>query len=105
MDPFGCHIFLTLAPKNKDFYPELLYLHKKTTKLKPVGKSKSYEITAVGWNYDTPSENTTGAILLGTSKGLILETEIGPEGDKIFQSGIEQYWKQVKHFFKLLYEC
>lgn len=31
---------------------------------------------------------TTGPILLGTSKGLIFETEINPNGS-------EAYWKQV----------
>lgn len=40
-------------------------------------------------------------IILGTSKGLIFETEIMSDGDKFFTSGfsgIEQYWKQVSKF-------
>lgn len=36
-----------------------------------------------------------GDLLVGTSKGLIFETEIVLEGDKFFSSSLEQYWKQV----------
>jgi hypothetical protein len=52
-------------------------------------------VTAVGWNFSNDSHITTGPILLGTSKGLIFETVIGLDGDRIFQSSLEQYWKQV----------
>ena len=52
-------------------------------------------MTAVGWNFGNDSDATTGPILLGTSKGLIFETEIGLDGDRIFQSSLEQYWRQV----------
>lgn len=59
------------------------------------GKFKGHEITAVGWNFANTSETTTGPILLGTSKALIFETEIGLNGDKIFNTSLEQYWRQV----------
>ena len=52
-------------------------------------------MTAVGWNFGNDSDVTTGPILLGTSKGLIFETEIVLDGDRIFQSSLEQYWRQV----------
>lgn len=58
-------------------------------------KFKNHEVTAVGWNFSNDSDSTTGPILLGTSKGLIFETEIAFDGDRMFQSGLEQYWKQV----------
>lgn len=37
LDPLGYHLLITLTPKNGDNPPpELLYLHRKTTKLKQV---------------------------------------------------------------------
>ncbi|XP_014607285.1 PREDICTED: vacuolar protein sorting-associated protein 18 homolog isoform X2 [Polistes canadensis] len=95
LDPLGYHLLITLTSKNGDNPPpELLYLHRKTTKLKQAGKFKGHEITAVGWNFSNTSETVTGPILLGTSKGLIFETEIS-DGDKIFNTSLEQYWRQV----------
>lgn len=58
-------------------------------------KFRGHEVTAVGWNFGNGSDVTTGPILLGTSKGLIFETEIALDGDRIFQSSLEQYWRQV----------
>lgn len=96
LDPLGYHLLISLTPKNGDNPPpELLYLHRKTTKLKQAGKFKGHEITAVGWNFSNTSETNTGPILLGTSKGLIFETEISLDGDKIFNTSLEQYWRQV----------
>ncbi|XP_076171976.1 vacuolar protein sorting-associated protein 18 dor [Ptiloglossa arizonensis] len=96
LDPLGNHLLITLVSKNQDNSPpELFYLHRKTTKLKQAGKFKGHEITAVGWNFANTSETTTGPILLGTSKALIFETEIGLNGDKIFNTSLEQYWRQV----------
>ncbi|XP_012246448.1 vacuolar protein sorting-associated protein 18 homolog isoform X2 [Bombus vosnesenskii] len=98
LDPLGNHLLISLVPKSQDPPnppPELFYLHRKTTKLKQAGKFKGHEITAIGWNFSNSSETTTGPILLGTSKGLIFETEIGLDGDKIFNTSLEQYWRQV----------
>ncbi|XP_071871160.1 vacuolar protein sorting-associated protein 18 dor isoform X2 [Bombus fervidus] len=98
LDPLGNHLLISLVPKSQDppnSPPELFYLHRKTTKLKQAGKFKGHEITAIGWNFSNSSETTTGPILLGTSKGLIFETEIGLDGDKIFNTSLEQYWRQV----------
>lgn len=74
---------------------ELVYLSRKSNKLKPSTRFRGYEVTEVGWNHFNDSDATTGPILLGTSKGLIFEAEIVQEGDKFFSSGLEQYWKQV----------
>ncbi|XP_076650787.1 vacuolar protein sorting-associated protein 18 dor isoform X1 [Halictus rubicundus] len=104
-DPLGNHLLIALVPKNpsaKDSPPsELFYLHKKTTKLKQASKFKGHEITAIGWNFQNTSETTTGPILLGTSKGLIFETEIGLDGDKIFNTSLEQYWRQLPNYLPL----
>lgn len=87
LDPLGYHLLITLVPRHGDNpLPEIFYLHRKTTKLKQAGKFKGHEITAVGWNFSNISETTSGPILLGTSKGLIFETEIGLETDKIFNT-------------------
>jgi hypothetical protein len=99
VDPTGNHLLLTFAPKSLEGGPELLYLSRKSNKLKSTTKFRGHEFTEVAWNHLNDSESTTGPILLGTSKGLIFETEIVLEGDKFFTSGfsssLEQYWRQV----------
>ncbi|XP_043280093.1 vacuolar protein sorting-associated protein 18 homolog isoform X2 [Venturia canescens] len=96
LDPMGNHLLIALLPRNDENPPaDLFYLHRKTTKLKQAGKFRGHKITAVGWNFANTSETVSGPILLGTSKGLIFETEIGLDGDKIFNTSLEQYWKQV----------
>jgi len=103
LDPLGYHLLITLVSRHGDNPPsELFYLHKKTTKLKQAGKFKGHEITAVGWNFSNTSETSSGPILLGTSKGLIFETEIGLETDKIFNTSLEQYWRQVLITYTLI---
>ncbi|XP_076764775.1 vacuolar protein sorting-associated protein 18 homolog isoform X1 [Xylocopa sonorina] len=104
LDPLGNHLLIVLTPKfaySENIPPEVFYLHKKTTKLKQASKFKGHEITAVGWNFSNSSETTTGPILLGTSKGLIFETEIGLDGDKIFNTSLEQYWRQLPNYLPL----
>jgi hypothetical protein len=102
VDPTGNHLLLTFAPKSLEGGPELLYLSRKSNKLKSTTKFRGHEFTEVAWNHLNDSESTTGPILLGTSKGLIFETEIVLEGDKFFTSGfsssLEQYWRQVSRF-------
>ncbi|XP_023944562.2 vacuolar protein sorting-associated protein 18 homolog isoform X2 [Bicyclus anynana] len=94
LDPLGYHLLMTFAARNKDGSPELVYLHRKSSKLKPVTKSKNYEVTEVGWNYENMSLTSTGPILLGTSQGHILETELEAESDKMFTAS-QQYWRQI----------
>lgn len=60
-----------------------------------LSKIRWQEVTAVAWNYSNSSRTSSGAILLGTSKGLIYETDITSESDSIFQGSLEEYWKQV----------
>ncbi|KAG5863342.1 hypothetical protein JTB14_023117 [Gonioctena quinquepunctata] len=98
LDPTGNHLLLTFAPKT-DGGSELLYLSKKSDKLRSTTKFRGNEFTEVAWNTTNESESTTGPILLGTSKGLIFETEIVLDGDKFFtssfSSSLEQYWRQL----------
>ncbi|KOB74633.1 Vacuolar protein sorting-associated protein 18-like protein [Operophtera brumata] len=78
LDPLGFHLLMAFTARTKviDASPELVYLHRRSVKPKPVSKSRNYEVTEVGWNMENSSEMTTGPILLGTSQGHILETEI-----------------------------
>ncbi|XP_026470217.1 vacuolar protein sorting-associated protein 18 homolog [Ctenocephalides felis] len=95
IDPYGNHLLIALTSRQPESSSELIYLNRKSNKLKASNKFRGYEITEVGWNCNVCSETTTGHILLGTSKGLIFETEMGLDGDKIFHSSLEQYWRQI----------
>ncbi|XP_046406330.1 vacuolar protein sorting-associated protein 18 homolog [Ischnura elegans] len=95
LDPLGNHLLISLSPDLIGAQAELLYVPKKSTRAKQLSKFKGHIITAVAWNFGNDAENTTGPILLGTSKGIIIESEIGMENDRIFQTSLEQYWKQV----------
>ena len=66
MDPTGNHLLLTFAPKSIEGGPELLYLSRKSNKLKSTTKFRGHEFTEVAWNTVNESESTTGPILLGT---------------------------------------
>ncbi|KDR19383.1 Vacuolar protein sorting-associated protein 18-like protein, partial [Zootermopsis nevadensis] len=101
LDPLGHHLLLSLSSRNTEALAELLYLSRKTSKLKQPSKYKGHEVTAVGWNFGNDSDITTGPILLGTSKGLIFETQIAQDGDGIFQSSLEQYWRQLPSYLPL----
>lgn len=105
LDSTGCHLLLTIArqPGNDS---ELLYLNRRSTKFRSSPKAKGHLITAVGWcdaPYRIASSNvaTTGPLLVGTSKGLVFETELGGGEDKgaaasmFGYNNLEQYWKQV----------
>lgn len=95
LDPLGYHLLMAFAARNKEGNPELVYLHRKSSKLKTVAKSRNYEVTEVGWNYENRSTTSTGPILLGTSQGHILETELESDSDKMFTAS-QQYWRQVQ---------
>lgn len=85
LDPTGYHILISLIPKSTGLSADFLYIHGNGTKVRRVEKFKDHEITAVAFNKDYGTESTTGPILLGTSKGLIFETELTLEGDKTSQ--------------------
>lgn len=89
IDPLGAHLLIALTPNAKKEGVTLIYLNRKTKKPKKFERFKD-EITSVGFNFKNTSENSTGAILLGSSKGLIFETECGIDNDKPYQ-----IWKQI----------
>lgn len=91
LDPLGNHLLIALSTKLVGTPPELLYLHRRSNKPKKIERFRDHEITAVAFNPNNQSETTTGSILIGTSKGLIFETELGIDGEKMIQSN----WKQV----------
>lgn len=82
LDPFANHMLLA-------FGQDLYYMSRKlNSKLRSLtAKFGSYEVTAVGWNIGNEYDTKTGPILLGTSKGILLEADIMLDGEK--------QWKQV----------
>ncbi|XP_060604108.1 vacuolar protein sorting-associated protein 18 homolog isoform X2 [Ruditapes philippinarum] len=90
LDPTGRHLIISLDST------ENLYISRNSKKPKPIVKLKGYHIDSVGWNWQNANENTTGAILLGTSKGNIFETELSANDDSRFwQGNLDQYLKQL----------
>lgn len=65
LDPTGNHLLLTFAQKTPEGGPELLYLSKKSDKLRSTTKFRGNEFTEIAWNMMNESESTTGPILLG----------------------------------------
>ncbi|WAR03107.1 VPS18-like protein, partial [Mya arenaria] len=90
LDPTGRHLIISLESQ------ENLYLSRNSKKPKPIAKLKGHHIDSVGWNWQNANENTTGAILLGTSKGLIFETELSAnEESRFWQGNLDQYLRQL----------
>ena len=92
LDPLGAHLVLTLKPTGHEALPDLIYLHHKSSKIKPSSKIRGHLVTAIAWNYLNTSENVTGPILVGTSRGLIFETELDSGEDHMFTHSLEKYW-------------
>lgn len=90
LDPTGRHLIVSMEST------ENYYLSRNSKKPRPIGKLKGHHVHAVGWNLQNANDNTTGAILLGTSKGLIFETELTDnENSRFFQGSLDQYLKQL----------
>lgn len=89
LDFTGHHILISLIPKSTGLSADFLYIHGNSTKVRRIEKFKDHEITSVAFNYEAGTESSTGPILLGTSKGLIFETELTLEADR------PSYRKQV----------
>ena len=75
--------------------PDLLYLSRKGQKPKMSTKIRGNLVTAVGWSHANESESTTGPILVGTTRGLIFETDFDSGDERLFSTSLEQYWKQI----------
>ncbi|XP_064634570.1 vacuolar protein sorting-associated protein 18 homolog [Lineus longissimus] len=90
LDPTGRHLLISMESG------ENYFLHRNTRKAKQLTKLKGHVIDSVGWNRHNQSDSTTSEILLGTSRGLIFETEIQAGDDsRFFQGSLDQYWKQL----------
>ncbi|XP_030245587.1 vacuolar protein sorting-associated protein 18 homolog [Drosophila navojoa] len=87
LDSTGHHLIISLVPKSPGVSSDFLYIHSTETtiaqqlKVRRIEKLKDHEITAVAFNMYHGNESTTGFILLGTSRGLIFEMELGPAND------------------------
>jgi vacuolar protein sorting-associated protein 18 len=125
LDPTGSHLLIAtvpvapVTPTNVSTAAELYYLNKNSTKPKVISKVgffnvvdcvlfllffqfRGIEITAVAYNYENQSETTTGSILLGSSKGLIFETELSVEGERLAQPNWKQVSEKIQFFESLL---
>ncbi|XP_041365438.1 vacuolar protein sorting-associated protein 18 homolog isoform X2 [Gigantopelta aegis] len=90
LDPTGRHLIISMNSNENH------YLSRNSKKLKLIPKLKGHLIDSVGWNWQNASETTTSSILIGTSKGLIIETELtANEDNRFFQSSLDQYLKQL----------
>ncbi|KAK6183831.1 hypothetical protein SNE40_002395 [Patella caerulea] len=90
LDPTGRHMIISMNSM------ESYYLSRNSKKPKAITKLKGHHIDSVGWNWQNANNNTTSAILIGTSKGIIYETELtANEDSKFFQGSLDQYLKQL----------
>ncbi|CAL1534740.1 unnamed protein product [Lymnaea stagnalis] len=91
LDPTGRHLIISMTSQ------ENFYISRNWKKPKPIVKMKGHLIECVGWNWQNANNNTTSAILLGTNKGFIFETELSAscEDNKFFQGNFDQYLKQM----------
>ena len=82
LDPTGNHLLIAVKSALENDNPALYYLHKTWTQPRQLLKFDKILITAVGWNNaqsNTLDLKKTGPILIGTTVGKILETELNAE--------------------------
>lgn len=65
LDPTGNHLLLTFTNRSPEGASELLYMNRRSNKIRATTKFRGHEFTSVGWNHDNISDSTTGPILLG----------------------------------------
>ena len=93
LDPTGRHLIVSMK-SGENYY--LMYGAKKA---KALAKLKGHKITSVGWNQRAVTDNSTDAILVGTLKGVILETKLSTAEDMhMFSASTEQYVRQLHSF-------
>ncbi|KRF82685.1 vacuolar protein sorting-associated protein 18 homolog isoform X2 [Drosophila virilis] len=87
LDTTGHHLIVSLVPKSPGVSADFLYIHSTESpqgqqlKVRRIEKLKDHEITSVAFNTYHGDKSTTSYILMGTSRGLIFETELGPASD------------------------
>ncbi|XP_076366787.1 vacuolar protein sorting-associated protein 18 dor isoform X3 [Tachypleus tridentatus] len=96
LDLSGKHLLVSFVSTDTQGPFDNFYLWKGSRKVQQASKMKGQVISAVAWNFENTNESTTGSILLGTTKGLIFETELACQDEQhFFQKSPEQYWKQL----------
>uniref|UniRef100_A0A1I8AWU2 Vacuolar protein sorting-associated protein 18 homolog n=1 Tax=Steinernema glaseri TaxID=37863 RepID=A0A1I8AWU2_9BILA len=75
LDPTGRHALISSSMGDN------YYLSTKTKAVKSLKRLKNHEITAVGWNLELSKDTDTSFIVLGTSKGILMETSINASGN------------------------
>merc|ERR1719188_1253011 len=58
-------------------------------------KIRGHLVTAIAWNSNNTSESNTSPVLVGTSRGVLFETELDSGEERIFSTGLESSWRQV----------
>ncbi|GAB1602836.1 vacuolar protein sorting-associated protein 18 homolog [Argonauta hians] len=87
LDPTGRHLLISMEQSM-----EVYYLCRNSKKTKTISKLKGNLINAIGWNTQNTNDSVTGPILLGTTKGLIFETELTRGDDsRIFGRTVDRY--------------
>lgn len=100
IDPTGRFTVISLA-NAADGQPLENILHVKRCQI--LSRLRGHLINAIAWNHprtatDSNNENSTGTILIGTTKGLILQTELVHSDESKFfplSAGPRQYVKEV----------
>ena len=103
LDPSGTHLLIAVKAALENDNPALFYLHKTWHQPRQLFKFDKTLITGVGWNYgqreEGEVEKTTGPILIGTSLGKVIETELTAEegllGTFGLSNSVERYDQEV----------
>ncbi|XP_065844581.1 vacuolar protein sorting-associated protein 18 homolog [Oscarella lobularis] len=90
LDPTGRHLLVSMESQ------ENFYLARDMQKARPLQRGKGVLIESVAWNRSQVDEQSTKEILIGSSKGCIIEAVIEPQEAKFLGQGeVEKYWKQL----------
>lgn len=87
LDTTGHHLIIALVPKTAGVSSDFVHIYCTESptgqefKERRIERFKDHEITAVAFNTYHANSSSTGSILLGTSRGLIFETELRPSTD------------------------
>ena len=93
LSPNGKNCILAFSADSKNSLSfDNLFLAKKIHSL---NKFKGHLITSVGWNFACETSDCTSNILIGTSKGLLFESELSSSDSKSRNVNIEKYCYQI----------
>nr|XP_039247799.1 vacuolar protein sorting-associated protein 18 homolog [Styela clava] len=94
LDQTGSHLLIEMTSQDTVFFS------KTSKKPKSLSKFKGHRIESIGWNrqhiMEASNTGTTGPLLVGTSRGSIMECCIeSGEDTKFFGGSVDQYLKQL----------